>query len=249
MSTDPLTADQLPPPSHLASAGADPSVNTEEMVRRLSSLSVAIVRGASSKRLLRLWSTYIRTRDGRRCVNCHSTEGVNAHHIVRKVLYPWGAFELGNGISLCRVCHRKVHATFNRRPDLVAPLGAEHGDDQDEWAFLFGILLDDAVDRGLDPDEFYFIGDHMLRFFVKAQGYADLYAAVERGELSRLRFAHEVWRSAPEEFYVKLGSDLLSEFLGDSRDASLMAHVSDDATGQSARKARSRTPSSALDED
>lgn len=208
-----LTEDQRPQPSRLASTSADACVETDEMVSRLSSLSLAIARGASSKRLLRLWSAYIRTRDGRRCVNCHSAEGVNAHHIVRKVLYPWGAFELGNGISLCRECHRKVHATFNRRPDLVAPLGAEHGDNQDEWAFLFGILLDDAVDRGLDPDEFYFIGDHMLRFFVKAQGYADLYAAVESGELSRLRFAHEVWRSAPEEFYVKLGSDLLGELL------------------------------------
>lgn len=78
---------------------------------------------------------------------------------------------------------------------------------------MFGILLDDAVDRGLDPDEFYFIGDHMLRFFVKAQGYADLYASVESGELSRLRFAHEIWRCMPEEFYVNLASGLLGELV------------------------------------
>jgi hypothetical protein len=129
------------------------------------------------------------------------------------VLYPLGAFEIGNGISLCQQCHRKVHATFNRRPDLVAPLGAENGDDQDEWAFLFGILLDDAVNRRFDPDEFYFIGDQMLRFFVKAQGYSDLYASVERGELSRLRFAHEIWRSMPEKFYANLASNLLREYL------------------------------------
>lgn len=129
------------------------------------------------------------------------------------MLYPWGAFEPGNGISLCRQCHRKVHEAFNRRPDLSVPFGAESGDDQDEWAFLFGILHDDAVGRGLEPDEFYFIGDHMLGFFVKAQGYADLYASVESGELSRLRFAHEIWRLMPEEFYVDLGSTLLGELI------------------------------------
>jgi len=62
-----------------------------------------------------------------------------------------------------------VHAEFNRRPDLSVPLDAEKGDDQDEWAYLFGRLLDDAKNRGLDQDEFYFIDDHMLRFFVKVQ--------------------------------------------------------------------------------
>jgi len=106
-----------------------------------------------------------------------------------------------------------VHAEFNRRPDLTLPLGAESGDDQDGWAFLFGLLVEDAVDRGLDQDEFYFIGDHMLRFFVKAQGYEDLYALVQSGELSRLRFAHEVWRGMPEDFYVSFFSGILGTLL------------------------------------
>jgi hypothetical protein len=40
-----------------------------------------------------------------------------------------------------------------------------------EWAFLFGFLLDDAKARFIDQDEFYYLGDHMLNFFFKYQGY------------------------------------------------------------------------------
>ena len=58
------------------------------------------------------------------------------------------AFETGNGITLCRECHGRVHAEFNGRPDLNLPLGAEQGDDQGEWAFLFGLLRNDAIRRG-----------------------------------------------------------------------------------------------------
>lgn len=167
-------------------------------------LASAIDRNRSGRWILRLWSRFIKARDLYRCVCCESAQDLQAHHIVRKTLYPWGAFETGNGITLCRECHERVHEHFNRRPDLSLPLSAEQGDDQDEWSYLFGLLRDDAVRRGLDEDDFYFLGDHMLRFFVNCQGYEDLYELVMRGEMTRIRFAHEVWHSMPETWYTNL---------------------------------------------
>ncbi|KGX18258.1 HNH endonuclease [Burkholderia pseudomallei] len=177
--------------------------------RNKQALISAIEKGRSDRWILRLWSRFIKVRDSYRCVCCNSKERIQSHHIVRKTLYPWGAFELGNGITLCYECHGRVHEQFNGRPDLLLPLGAEQGDDQDEWAFLFGLLLDDARFRGLDEEEFYYLGDHMLKFFVKCQGYDDLYKLVAQGELSRIRFAHEIWRSMPQAWYTDFISELI----------------------------------------
>lgn len=140
---------------------------------------------------------------------CNSPEGIQAHHIVRKVLFPYSVFDLGNGISLCRECHGRVHAEFNGRPDLTQPLNAEHGDDQDEWAFLFGLLYDDATQRGLDEEEFYYLGDHILEFSFRVQGYLDLYELALSGQISRIRFVHEVWRSMPETWYTNFAPEMI----------------------------------------
>jgi hypothetical protein len=170
--------------------------------KRKAALSAAIEKGCSDRWLLRQWSHFIRTRDGFRCLCCGTKDGVQAHHIIRKILFPWSAFDLGNGITLCRPCHARVHAQFNGRPDMSLPLGAEQGDDQDEWAFLFGLLREDASNRGLDEDEFYFLHDLLIEFSVRCQGHADLYEMMARGAISRLKYAHEVWRLMPESWYA-----------------------------------------------
>lgn len=162
---------------------------------------------------LTLWSRYIRARDGCRCVCCGSSVELHAHHIWRRTTYPYGWFELGNGITLCRICHLIPHAQFNGAPDLLKPLGAEGGDDQDEIAFLYGTLLEDAKRRELDQDEFYHISDTMLEFFVKAQGYNEYLNSVRAGHISRIRMAHEIWRVMPEGFYKALASSLGMELL------------------------------------
>lgn len=167
--------------------------------QRKLALDVAVAKQCSAKWILRQWSRFIKERDSYHCVCCDSEQSLQAHHIVRKTLYPWGAAEAGNGITLCRECHGRVHEKSNGRADLSVPLG--EADDQDEWAFLFGLLLDDAGRRGLDQDEFYFLEDHMLKFFVNVQGYEDLHGMVMRGEISRIRFAHEIWRVMPEAWY------------------------------------------------
>jgi hypothetical protein len=170
----------------------------------------AIEKDRSGKWILRLWSRFIKARDSYRCPCCESIKRIQAHHVIRKTLYPWGAFETGNGITLCHECHWRLHAEFNDRPDLSLPLGAELGDDQDEWAFLFGLLRDDAVRRSLDEDEFYHLGDHILKFFVRFQGYEELHEIVVRGEMSRIRFAHEIWRAMPQAWYTNVVSELIT---------------------------------------
>ena len=186
-------------------------ITTDEMdtIRaRKHALAIAIERRRSSKWLLRLWSRFIKTRDAFRCLCCESRERIQAHHIIRRTRYPLGVLELGNGVTLCPECHRRVHAEFNGRPNLSMPLGAEQGDDIDEWSFLFGILCDDAARRGVSEDEFYHLGDEILEYSISYQGYQELTVSVGQGNISRIKFAHEIWRIAPESFYEDLGSNI-----------------------------------------
>jgi len=175
--------------------------------QRKLALSAAVQKQRSAKWILRQWGRFIKERDSYRCVCCESEDGIQAHHVVRKTLFPWGAVETGNGITLCRECHKRVHEKSNGRGDLSVPLG--EADDQDEWTFLFGPLYDDAKLRGLDQDEFYFLEDYMLNFFVRVQGYEDLHGMVMRGEISRIRFAHEIWRGMPEVWYENFVAEVI----------------------------------------
>lgn len=181
--------------------------NFESIRFRKFALSAAIEKGRSGKWILRLWSRFIKERDLYRCVRCDSIDEIQAHHIVRRTLYPWGAVEPGNGITLCRKCHRGVHEKSNCRANWASPL--DDGDDQDEWAFLFGLLFNDAERRNLDQDEFYFLSDHMLKFFANVQGYEYLYNIVVRGEISRIRFAYEIWRVMPEIWYRNFAAEII----------------------------------------
>lgn len=120
---------------------------------------------------------------------------------------------MGNGITLCRLCHKKVHAEFNQRPDPSLPIGAEQGDSQDEWAFLFGLLYEDAINRNLGQDQFYYLNNETIEFFHRLQGYDELYYSASRGEMTRIRYAHEVWRWMPETWYTEIAENLLVSLL------------------------------------
>lgn len=53
------------------------------------------------------WRNEVKTRDGWKCQHCGATDNLHAHHII-----PWNVdeskrFELGNGITLCKSCHKK----------------------------------------------------------------------------------------------------------------------------------------------
>lgn len=129
----------------------------------------AIEGNRSLRHCLRVWSEFIRVRDGLRCVVCHETSGLSAHHIIRKSFVPMMQLEFGNGITLCRSCHREPHEAFNRRPDLTLPMDNEGGDNIDLAAALFNALGEDAKERGLLCDEYYYLSDSALRMFKRFQ--------------------------------------------------------------------------------
>jgi 5-methylcytosine-specific restriction endonuclease McrA len=170
----------------------------DEVRRKKQALARAVSEKNSVGYTLSLWSNFIRSRDGDRCVSCGAIEQLQAHHLFRRTLLPHAQFELGNGITLCRDCHQRLHSIFNGKPDLTRPLDAQGGDNQEDIAALYAMMLKDANRRGLDHDEFYYLSDQMLWFFVRVQGLAHWYLLVQDGYMTRLRMAKEIWRDAPE---------------------------------------------------
>lgn len=138
---------------------------------RLIKLREAISSGRSRVSCLRRWSEFIRERDGHRCVDCHAQLGLSAHHICRKSFFGAAQFDTGNGITLCRSCHKEVHAGFNGRPDMSLPVDAQGGENITSMERLYSILLDDAVERELMCEDFYFLSDEVLDFLRNMQGY------------------------------------------------------------------------------
>jgi hypothetical protein len=144
----------------------------DAITAKLVRLRTAIADGVSRERCLRRWSEFIRERDGHRCVDCHSRRRLSAHHICRKSFLTSAQFETGNGITLCTSCHREMHQGFNGRPDLSMPVDAQGGEKLRYMERLYSILTDDAVERSLMREDFYFLSDEMLACFKRMQGYA-----------------------------------------------------------------------------
>lgn len=134
-------------------------------------LSQVIVGGQPYGQCLRRWSEFIRERDDHRCVDCHSRRNLAAHHICRKTFLPEAQYQTGNGITLCRRCHRDVHHGFNNRPDLSLPMDAQGGEKLDHMARLYCILAEDAQERRIMSDDFYYLSDMVLARFKLFQGF------------------------------------------------------------------------------
>lgn len=64
-------------------------------------------------------------RDGHRCVVC-GAPAVDAHHIVERKLWPDGGYYLGNGASVCEVCHLRAESTEISCDELRARCGITH---------------------------------------------------------------------------------------------------------------------------
>jgi hypothetical protein len=141
------------------------NVSCDTLDAGLERFLTAVEHDRSLQRCLRLWSQFVRVRDGLRCVMCHETFGLSAHHIIRKSLMPLIQLDFGNGITLCRSCHREPHEAFNRRPDLALPMDEEGGDNIDLSAAFFYALAADARERDLLCDKYYFLSDYALATF------------------------------------------------------------------------------------
>lgn len=156
---------RLAKPEHESASGF------EAISAKLQALHGALAKHTSRVTRLRRWSEFIRERDGHKCVDCHSRESLSAHHISRKTFFQAAQFQTGNGITLCRDCHKEVHCGFNGRPDLSLPVDAQGGEKLPFMERLYSILVDDAIDRGLMGEDFYYLSDEVLRSFKTMQGY------------------------------------------------------------------------------
>lgn len=59
------------------------------------------------------WRTSVFTRDDYTCQDCGQKGGkLNAHHIQAWKTHPNLRYEVTNGITLCRICHKKVHSVI-----------------------------------------------------------------------------------------------------------------------------------------
>lgn len=139
---------------------------------KLAKLQKAVGGELSRSYCLSIWSEFVRTRDGHRCVDCHSSDRLSAHHIFRKVLASPAQFDPGNGITLCKNCHKACHLGFNRRPNLFLPVDAEGGEKLHLMERLYCILFQDAVERGLDNEPLYSLSDTIISLLKKMQGYS-----------------------------------------------------------------------------
>lgn len=75
----------------------------------LESKSQAAKRDRSCKEYAE-WRIAVFMRDGFKCQACGQVGGtLNAHHIKEFSKYPALRFDVDNGITLCKDCHKKVH--------------------------------------------------------------------------------------------------------------------------------------------
>lgn len=66
----------------------------------------------------RQWRMEVLARDGQRCQFCGSTKNLTAHHVVPASVDPALRYEVRNGITLCRGCHRALDRAHG---DLLLP--------------------------------------------------------------------------------------------------------------------------------
>ncbi len=169
--------------------------NIQELESALKTLYSAIEKNRSKKYCLGCWSRFIRIRDCNRCVACHETSDLAAHHVVRKIFLKQASLYTGNGITLCPTCHKEPHAGFNRRPNFQMPMDAEGGEKLDLMTSYFWLLKTDAIERGILRDDFYFLCDRTLQTFKKFQGFG--INTVFPG--TRIEQAFLIWRQPPQQ--------------------------------------------------
>ena len=58
--------------------------------------------------LYKRWRSAVYARDSRECQLCNSRKRIEAHHIKRWSDFPQLRFDPNNGVTLCKVCHKKI---------------------------------------------------------------------------------------------------------------------------------------------
>lgn len=135
--------------ANLSFRGTSSDVDRAVPDAALAALDNAIGAGSPRASCLRLWSRFVRLRDGFHCVRCGNRWRVSAHHVCRRSLMPEAAFQIGNGITLCENCHRDVHRGYSGHPGMNMPMDAEGGEKISIMEDLYGRLFVDGDNWGL----------------------------------------------------------------------------------------------------
>jgi hypothetical protein len=59
--------------------------------------------------LYKKWRKSVLERDGYTCCKCGESTNLQVHHIVRFCDDPELRFDIDNGLTLCKECHKKIH--------------------------------------------------------------------------------------------------------------------------------------------
>ena len=82
----------------------------ENIIKKWSKEWDKTTEGRKYEWALKSWSVSVRERDLQICVNCGSTEDLQAHHIIPKKERPDLALDLNNGITYCLPCHKETES-------------------------------------------------------------------------------------------------------------------------------------------
>lgn len=61
---------------------------------------------------VKAWTPAVKMRDGFECKKCHVKKNLQSHHCIPYNIAPEMAFDINNGITLCRSCHSDFHSRF-----------------------------------------------------------------------------------------------------------------------------------------
>ena len=78
----------------------------------------------------------------------------------------------GNGITLCKNCHKKTHENFNGKPDITKLMDEQGGEKIELITTLFGALSKSANLKENYCEDFYYLSDLVLCKFKLFQGHA-----------------------------------------------------------------------------
>jgi 5-methylcytosine-specific restriction endonuclease McrA len=87
--------------------------------------NIKFKRNAFNPKKLKVWAIKIKKLDGYKCVACGYGRVLHSHHILPKSKHKEYAYEIWNGITLCKICHLSdngVHGSKGARNKTVSIL-------------------------------------------------------------------------------------------------------------------------------
>lgn len=61
------------------------------------------------------WRLAVFKRDGYKCQCCRNHGKIHAHHLKSFTRFPELRYDIGNGVTLCEICHRGFHSVYGTR--------------------------------------------------------------------------------------------------------------------------------------